>query len=46
MGSDFIIVKDPRAVGRKKWSKFMFSHEVGNIFHTPEYFDLCNSIPE
>ena len=46
MRSGFIIVSDPGAINRGKWSEFILNHENGNVFQTPEYFDLCNSIPE
>ena len=46
MDSDFTIIKNPEAIDRLKWSEFILNHDDGNVFHMPEYFDLCNSIPE
>ena len=40
------IIKNPSEIDRIKWKEFILNHEDGNIFHTPEYFDLCNSVPE
>lgn len=29
-----------REIGRKEWSEFVFNHPYGNIFQTPELFDI------
>ena len=38
------VTSDPSEIDRSAWSAFVFNHPEANIFHTPEYFDLCNSI--
>jgi hypothetical protein len=43
---DFTVIKEPDKIDRDAWREFVLNHDDGNIFHTPEYFDLCNSIPE
>lgn len=46
MKGNFTIIKNPDKIDRTKWNDFILNHESGNIFHTPEYFDLCNCVPE
>jgi len=37
------IITDSEKINRTDWGDFVYNHPEGNIFHTPEYFDLCNS---
>jgi len=34
------IITDPNQVDKKKWSEFVYSHPNGNIFQTPEMYDV------
>lgn len=38
-----VVVKDHTEVGRDKWSDFVKCHPDGNIFQTPEMFELYRS---
>jgi serine/alanine adding enzyme len=34
------IITDPGKIDRKAWSEFVFNHPQGNIFQTPEMYDV------
>jgi serine/alanine adding enzyme len=38
-----LVIKDYREIERNSWVEFVAGHPHGNIFHTPEVFDLYNS---
>ncbi|MFZ2339148.1 MAG: GNAT family N-acetyltransferase [Bacteroidales bacterium] len=38
-----IVIRDYREVDRDNWAQFVAGHPQGNIFHTPEMFDLFSS---
>jgi serine/alanine adding enzyme len=38
-----LVIKDYREIERNCWNEFVAGHTHGNIFHTPEMFDLYNS---
>jgi serine/alanine adding enzyme len=42
----YSLISDTSLINRNEWSEFIRNHPAGNVFHTPEYFDLCNSISE
>ncbi|MCD4664659.1 MAG: GNAT family N-acetyltransferase [Bacteroidales bacterium] len=35
-----MIITDPNKIDKKKWSDFVYNHPHGNIFQTPEMYDV------
>jgi lipid II:glycine glycyltransferase (peptidoglycan interpeptide bridge formation enzyme) len=41
--TDYLLIKDPLSLDKKEWIKFIQSNPNGNIFHSPEMFELHNN---
>ncbi|MCK4888772.1 MAG: hypothetical protein KAS97_02505, partial [Candidatus Aminicenantes bacterium] len=36
------VLEEPIKTNRREWSEFVYNHPEGNIFQTPEMFDVYN----
>lgn len=45
MKSDYRVISDISEIDRQAWSEFVLRHPQGNIFQTPEIFDISDSSP-
>ena len=44
MNNSYSIISDPDKINKSDWTDFVYTHAESNIFQTPEYFELCDSI--
>ncbi len=37
---DYLIVNDANQINKSEWTRFVANHQNGNVFHTPEMFEV------